>query len=241
MRLKQDIIIAIDGYASCGKSTLAKQLARTLGYTYIDTGAMYRAVTLFALREGLITDKINKQELIKLLPQIRIDFRYNPDTGKAETFLNGENVEREIRENRQVAAWVSPVAEIPEVRRHLVALQQAMGKNKRVVMDGRDIGTVVFPQAELKLFLTASPEERAKRRYLELKNKGLDVAYDEVLQNVLERDRIDSSRDVAPLKPAPDAVIFDNTNIGISEQFAMIVALIAERFGYGAQCVWSDG
>ncbi len=236
MLLKKDIIIAIDGYASCGKSTLAKQLAQTLGYTYIDTGAMYRAVTLFALRQGLISVRVDKQALISRLPEIKIEFRYNPDTGRSETFLNGENVEAQIR-SMEVSGWVSPVAEIAEVRSHLVALQQAMGKNKRIVMDGRDIGTVVFPDADMKLFLTASPEERARRRYQELLQKGEKVSYEEVLENVRQRDQIDSNREVAPLKPAPDAIIIDNTNIGIDEQLAMVLALIAERFGHGADCL----
>ncbi len=236
MQLKKDIIIAIDGYASCGKSTLAKQLAQTLGYTYIDTGAMYRAVTLFALRQGLITTEVDRSGLIAHLPEIKIEFRYNPETGRSETFLNGENVEAQIR-SMEVSGWVSPVAEIAEVRSHLVALQQTMGKQRRIVMDGRDIGTVVFPDADLKLFLTASPEERARRRYQELLQKGEKVSYEEVLENVRQRDQIDSNREVAPLKPAPDAIIIDNTNIGIDEQLAMVLALIAERFGHGADCL----
>ncbi len=237
MTLKQDIIIAIDGFASCGKSTLAKSLAKTLGYTYIDTGAMYRAVTLYALHNGLIQDKVDKNELIKRLNEIKISFNYNPETDRNETILNGQNVEKDIRQNQNVSKWVSYIAEIPEVRKYLVHLQQQLGKNKRVVMDGRDIGTVVFPDAELKLFLTASPEERARRRYLELKNNGVDVKFEDILENVLMRDKIDSTRDVSPLKPAKDAIVLDNTNINIEEQFAMVLALIAQKFGYGTDCL----
>ncbi len=237
MKLKNDIIIAIDGFASCGKSTLAKKLAKTLGYTYIDTGAMYRAVTLFALENKIITGTLDKQKLIDSLGKINIEFKYNPQTGANETYLNGRNVEKIIRMDKNVADWVSPVAEIPEVRKHLVFIQQQMGKNKRIVMDGRDIGTVVFPGAELKLFLTASPEERARRRYKELTAKGSNITFEEVRQNVIQRDKIDSTREASPLKPAKDAIIIDNTNIGIDEQFYMVLAIIAERFGYGADCL----
>ncbi len=237
MTLKQDIIIAIDGFASCGKSTLAKSLAKTLGYTYIDTGAMYRAVTLYALHNGLIHQKVDKDKLINRLDEIKISFNYNPETDRNETILNGQNVEKDIRQNQNVSKWVSYIAEIPEVRKYLVHLQQQLGKNKRVVMDGRDIGTVVFPDAELKLFLTASPEERARRRYLELKNNGVDVKFEDILENVLMRDKIDSTRDVSPLKPAKDAIVFDNTNINVEEQFAMVLALIAQRFGYRIDCL----
>ena len=239
MKLNKDIIIAIDGHASCGKSTLAKQLASALNYTYIDTGAMYRAVTLYALRRGLITDHVLTQELVNELDKIHIEFRYNAQLQKAETYLNGENVEDEIR-GMEVSQWVSPIAEIAQVRSHLVRLQQAMGKNKRIVMDGRDIGTVVFPEAELKIFLTASAHERARRRYLELKEKGQDIDFDEILKNVQERDRIDSSRDVSPLKPADDAIIIDNTNLGIEEQFALVIAILAVRFGKGIDCLLND-
>ncbi len=240
MKLKKDIIIAIDGYASCGKSTLAKDLARTLNYVYIDTGAMYRAVTLYALRNGIINDKgLDKDMLIGLLPQIKIEFVYNSKTGRSETFLNGENVEKQIR-GIQVSQWVSQIAEIKQVREYLVRQQQELGKNKRIVMDGRDIGTVVFPNAEIKLFLTASVEERAKRRYLELKAKGYDVDYQEILNNVKERDKIDSSRAVSPLRPAKDAIIIDNTNIGIEEQFAMVISLLAVRYGNGIDVLLAD-
>ena len=238
MKIKRDIIIAIDGYAGCGKSTLAKLLARTLDYTYIDTGAMYRAVTLYAIKHGFISDdNLNKEQLIKNLQKIEITFKYNPQLDKNETFLNGENVETEIRQNQEVSRWVSYIAEIPEVRSYLVRMQQKLGEKKRVVMDGRDIGTVVFPDAELKLFLTASVEERAKRRYLELKQTGIDVSFEEILHNIKERDRIDSTRDTSPLHPAKDAVIIDNTNLSIEEQFAMVVALISQRFGDGISCL----
>ncbi len=236
MKLNKDIIIAIDGHASCGKSTLAKQLASTLGYTYIDTGAMYRSVTLYAMQAGLITDHVHTQELINELNKIHIEFRYNAKLQKAETYLNGKNVEEQIR-GMEVSDWVSPIAEIAEVRAHLVHLQQQMGKNKRIVMDGRDIGTVVFPQAELKLFLTASAQERARRRFLELKQKGQDVSFEQVLQNVEQRDRIDSTRAVSPLKPASDAIIIDNTNLNIEEQFAVAVSILSVRFGNGIDCL----
>ena len=241
MKLKIDIIIAIDGYAGCGKSTLAKLLAKTLNYTYIDTGAMYRAVTLYAIRQGFINnDNLDKEKLIKNLPKIEITFKYNAQLDKNETYLNGENVETEIRQNQEVIRWVSYVAEIPQVREYLVRMQQKLGEKKRVVMDGRDIGTVVFPDAELKLFLTASVEERAKRRYLELKQTGVEVSFEEILHNIKERDRIDSSREASPLYPAKDAIIIDNTNLGIEEQFAMVVGLIAQRFGDGITCLVKD-
>ena len=235
IKLNKDIIIAIDGHASCGKSTLAKRLAKELGYTYIDTGAMYRAVTLFALENGMISNgKVDEKKLIEALPSIEITFQYNAETGKSETILNGKNVENEIRK-MEVSQYASPVATIPEVRRQLVSLQQAMGKQKRITMDGRDIGTVVFPDAEIKIFLTASAEVRAKRRYDEYLSKGQQADYQEILQNVITRDRIDSTREASPLKQADDAILIDNSNLNIEETYIVAMAIIAERFGDGCK------
>ncbi len=223
------IIIAIDGHSSCGKSTIAKAIAAKFGYVFIDSGAMYRAVTLFALRNNLVTDGIvNEQQLISLLPGIKIEFRYNPEKQKSDTFLNNENVEEEIRQ-LPVSQNVSPVATIPEVRAEMVRQQQAMGRNKGIVMDGRDIGTVVFPGAELKLFVTASPEIRAQRRFDELIAKGETVSYDEILQNVQERDFIDSTREIGPLKKADDAVILDNSYMTREEQMQWVVEKVQEK------------
>jgi len=217
------ITIAIDGYSSTGKSTIAKRLASTLDYIYVDTGAMYRAVTLFALEEGIINDrgKFDEATLIDKLSDIHLKFVPNTETGRSEMFLNDKNVEREIRAMR-VSGFVSKVAAIKEVREKLVKIQQEMGKNKGIVMDGRDIGTVVFPDAELKLFMTASPEKRAARRYKELLEKGEEVTYAEVLKNVEERDRIDSTRSISPLTRAKDAIEFDNSDMGLEEQFERI-------------------
>jgi len=223
------IIIAIDGHSSCGKSTIAKAVAVRFGYVFIDSGAMYRAVTLFALRRNLIKDGVvDEQKLIKLLPEIKIEFRYNAEKQKSDTYLNGENVEDEIRQ-LPVSQNVSPVATIAEVRAEMVRQQQEMGKNKGIVMDGRDIGTVVFPEAELKLFVTASAEIRAQRRFDELTAKGEAVSYAEILQNVQERDRIDSTREASPLKKAADALVLDNSNMGRDEQLEWVVKLINER------------
>jgi len=213
------ITIAIDGYSSTGKSTIAKQLAKALGYVYVDTGAMYRAVTLFAMRNGFITkDSENIQALIKLLPKIKLVFKYNTGLGYSEMYLNGENVEREIR-SLEVSRYVSRIAEVEQVRHMLVDMQKKMGVDKGIVMDGRDIGTVVFPDAELKIFMTASPEKRAYRRYKELLDKGEDVAYEEVLKNVQYRDNIDSNREFSPLRQSEDAIPFDNSDMGLKEQF----------------------
>ena len=229
MELNKKIIIAIDGHASCGKSTLAKDIAAELKYKYIDTGAMYRAVTLFALQNDIINNgKINEKILKLRLPEININFRYNSKLQKSETFLNGTNVETEIR-GLEVANFVSPIATIGFVRTKLVALQQEMGKEKGIVMDGRDIGTVVFPKAEFKIFLTASPEIRAKRRYDELIKKSADVNYDEILKNILERDKIDSSREISPLKQADDAILIDTSNFTIKGQYEYVINLIKEN------------
>ena len=213
------IIVAIDGYSSCGKSTMAKDLAREIGYIYVDTGAMYRAVTLYALRGGLFRPDgtIKEAELEACMGNIGISFRLNPGTGRPDTYLNGECVEQEIR-SMEVSAHVSPVAALPFVRRALVAQQQAMGREKGIVMDGRDIGTAVFPDAELKVFVTASAEVRAQRRYDELKGKGMEADYDSILKNVQERDYIDSHRPTSPLRKADDAIELDNSNMTVDEQ-----------------------
>lgn len=212
------ITIAIDGYSSCGKSTMAKSLAKNLGYIYVDSGAMYRAVTLFALREGLFTeDGIAEQKLEALLPNINISFVNDEATGKPQTYLNGECVENEIR-NMEVSSHVSPIAALGFVREAMVKLQQLMGEKKGIVMDGRDIGTTVFPNAELKIFVTASAEVRAQRRFDELKAKGEVANYEDILKNVVERDYIDMHREVSPLKQADDAILLDNSNMTIEEQ-----------------------
>ena len=212
------ITIAIDGYSSCGKSTMAKDLAREVGYIYIDSGAMYRAVTLYCLENGLFTPGgIDTEKLEAMMPNIRISFQLNPETQRPMTYLNGENVEERIR-TMEVSTRVSPVAAIPFVREALVKQQQEMGQAKGIVMDGRDIGTVVFPDAELKIFVVASAEIRAQRRYDELKAKGQEASYEEILANVKERDYIDQNREVSPLRQAEDALLLDNSNLTIEEQ-----------------------
>lgn len=216
--MEKKIIIAIDGHSSSGKSTMAKDLAREIGYIYIDTGAMYRAVTLYCLRKGYIQgDKIQEEALKADLDKMDISFRYNAETGRPDAYLNGEKVEKEIR-SMEVADKVSLVAALGFVRRAMVAKQQEMGKAKGIVMDGRDIGTVVFPNAELKVFVTASPEVRARRRLEELQAKGEQTTYEEVLANVKKRDYIDSTREESPLRQAPDALVLDNSNMTIPEQ-----------------------
>lgn len=224
--MKTKIIIAIDGFSSTGKSTLAKQLAAHLGYVYVDTGAMYRAVTLFALENGYIGENyFDRETLVQSLPFIKLHFEFNPQLGFAEMFLNGRNVETEIR-SIHVSGYVSRVAEVSEVRTKLVEQQQEMGKRKGIVMDGRDIGTVVFPDAELKIFMTASPETRAHRRYDELIAKGQNVTYDEVLMNVTGRDAIDTTREDSPLRKADDAVEIDNSNLTREQQFSTVLQLV---------------
>ncbi len=223
------ITIAIDGHSSCGKSTMAKDLAREVGYVYVDTGAMYRSVTLYALRNGLFNEgkevSINEAALRSQMPNIHISFQFNAETGRPDTYLNGELVEHDIR-TMEVSSRVSPIATLGFVREAMVAQQQEMGRGGGVVMDGRDIGTVVFPHAELKIFVTASAEVRAQRRYDELKGKGMEANYDDILKNVQERDYIDSHREVSPLKQAPDALLLDNSNMTIAEQKAWLL----ERF-----------
>ncbi len=219
------IIIAIDGHSSCGKSTMAKDLARRIGYVYVDTGAMYRAVTLYALRNQLIKEdgSVDAEGLRQQMSQINITFKFNPETGRPDTYLNGELVEQLIR-SLEVSNHVSPVATLDFVRTEMVAQQQRMGKEKGIVMDGRDIGTTVFPQAELKIFVTASAEVRAQRRFDELQAKGMPADYEDILRNVQERDYIDSHREVSPLRQAEDAVVLDNSHMTISEQNDWLMA-----------------
>ena len=221
------ITVAIDGHSSCGKSTMAKDLARRVGYVYVDTGAMYRCVTLYALRHGLFREdgSIKTDELQQAMGDIRITFVFNPETGRPDTFLNGERVEDTIR-SLEVSSHVSPIAAIPFVREAMVAQQQQMGLEGGIVMDGRDIGTVVFPNAELKIFVTASAGVRARRRYDELVQKGMPADYADILKNVEERDYIDSHREVSPLRQADDALLLDNSNMTIDEQNAWLM----ERF-----------
>jgi cytidylate kinase len=226
--LDKKITIAIDGFSSTGKSTLAKQLAKHLGYVYVDTGAMYRAVTFFAMQNGYINaDSFDKQSLINSLPFIKLQFKFNPDLGFAEMYLNEVNVETEIR-TIEVSSFVSRVAEVSEVRAKLVEQQKEMGKDKAIVMDGRDIGTVVFPDAELKIFMTASATTRAQRRYDELVAKGDKVTFEEVLKNVEERDYIDTHREDSPLVMAEDAVEIDNSHLNREEQFELVLELVNE-------------
>lgn len=213
------ITIAIDGYSSCGKSTMAKDLAKKIGYIYVDTGAMYRSVTFYALRNHLFNadSSIKEEELKAQMDKIKISFQLNKATGRPDTYLNGENIETEIR-TMEVSSHVSIIAALPFVRTALVEQQQQMGAEKGIVMDGRDIGTVVFPHAELKVFVTASAEVRAQRRYDELKGKGMDADFNEILKNVQERDYIDTHRETSPLRKADDAIELDNSNLTITEQ-----------------------
>lgn len=213
------ITIAIDGFSSCGKSTMAKDLARKIGYVYVDTGAMYRSVTLFAMRNNLFNEdgSVKTTELEKMMNNIQISFVFNNETGRPDTYLNGELVEKDIR-TLDVSSHVSNIAAIPFVRKAMVAQQQRMGKDKGLVMDGRDIGTTVFPEAELKIFVTASSKVRAQRRFDELKEKGMPADFNDILKNVEERDYIDSHREVSPLRKAEDAIELDNSNMTIAEQ-----------------------
>lgn len=223
------ITIAIDGFSSTGKSTIAKQLANKLHYVYVDSGSMYRAVTLYAMQlEYISKNYFLKEKLVEDLINIELRFKYRGDLGYAEIYLNGANVEKKIR-TLEVSNFVSKIAEIPEVRRKLVEQQQEMGKDKGVVMDGRDIGTVVFPNAELKLFITASAEIRAKRRFDELIKRGDKVTFEEIYNNVVERDRIDSTREDSPLIKADDAIEIDNSNLSLEEQFEKIYAIVQSK------------
>ncbi len=224
------ITIAIDGHSSCGKSTMAKDLAGEVGYIYVDTGAMYRTVTLFCMRNNLfaVDGEVLVDQLQKRLPEINISFRFNTETGRPDAYLNGERVEDVIR-SIEVSNKVSKVAAIPFVRKAMVEQQRLMGKEKGVVMDGRDIGTTVFPDAELKVFVTASAEVRAQRRYDELKAKGMPADYEDILKNVLERDELDSTREVSPLRKADDALLLDNSNMTIAEQKQWLMDRFIER------------
>jgi len=223
------ITIAIDGYSSTGKSTVAKQLADSLGYVYVDSGAMYRAVALYAMEQGIISkEHFDKAKLIASLPFIQLQFEKKEEGGKAHVFLNGHDVENEIR-NLEVSEFVSPIATIPEVRAKLVVQQQEMGRKKAVVMDGRDIGTVVFPDAELKIFMNASAQERAQRRYKELLKRGENIKFEDVLQNLEDRDRIDSNRKDSPLRKASDAIEINNSEMNIEDQFQMVLQLAKDR------------
>ena len=226
---KHRITIAIDGHSSAGKSTMAKALAKELNYVYIDTGAMYRGATLFAMKERLIINReVDVANFVNSLDRLFLSFRFNPQTECSEMHLSGVNIEKEIR-TMEVARNVSLIARIPEMRKKLVAFQRRMAEGSGVVMDGRDIGTVVLPNAEVKFFMTADPEVRAWRRLKEMKDKGRATTYDEVLENVLERDRIDSQRAVAPLKQAEDAIVIDNSNLTMEEQYEFILNVALKR------------
>jgi cytidylate kinase len=223
------ITIAIDGHSSTGKSTVARQLANYLGYIYVDSGAMYRGVTLYALQKGWISDShFEKKKLIGALSDIHLEFRKDNSKDKSELHLNGNNVEEQIR-SMKVSEHVSQIAAIPEIRRKLVKLQHDIGLEKGVVMDGRDIGTVVFPDAELKIFMTANPETRASRRYKELCSKGDKITYEEVFENVKERDFLDSTRKDSPLRKADDAIVVDNSEMNVEDQFNIILQLAKDR------------
>ena len=214
------IVIAIDGFSSCGKSTFAKAIAARLGYIFIDTGAMYRAVTLYSLEHGAVVDgEVQQDKVVELLPQIEISFRFNAERGASDIYVNGVEVEQKIR-SIEVSNLVSKISSIAQVREKLVAMQQRMGQERGVVMDGRDIGTVVFPDAELKIFMTADPKVRAQRRYDELTAKGDDVTLEEILENVISRDHADMNREISPLRQAEDAIVLDNSHMSVEEQMA---------------------
>ena len=227
------LIIAIDGYSSCGKSTFARLIAKELNYIYIDSGAMYRAVTLFCMRRNYITlTVLNKTGIIDELKDIHIDFVFNPDINEYETFLNSENIENEIR-NMAVTSLVSKISQIPEVRERMVELQRQIGVSKGIVMDGRDIGTVVFPDAEIKIFMTASVDIRAKRRHNELKNKGVNIEFEEIKRTIIARDIADENRDISPLRRANDALILDNSRMTVEEQMLWINEIIEKKIHGG--------
>lgn len=227
--MSKKLIIAIDGYSSCGKSTFAKAIAKELNYIYIDSGAMYRAVTLYAMRRGFIgTDFLNTAGIINELKDIHIEFVHNPDIMEFETYLNSGNVEREIR-GVSVSSYVSRISQIAEVRARMVELQRQIGVFKGIVMDGRDIGTVVFPDADLKIFMTAATDIRAKRRYDELISKGIQVEFDEVRKNIIARDITDENRDISPLRKADDAIVLDNSRMTVEEQMVWVRRIIQKK------------
>ena len=227
------LIIAIDGYSSCGKSTFARLIAKELNYIYIDSGAMYRAVTLFCMRRNYITlTVLNKTGIIDELKDIHIDFVFNPDINEYETFLNSENIENEIR-NMAVTSLVSKISQIPEVRERMVELQRQIGVSKVIVMDGRDIGTVVFPDADIKIFMTASVDIRAKRRHNELKNKGVNIEFEEIKRTIIARDIADENRDISPLRRANDALILDNSRMTVEEQMLWINEILEKKILVG--------
>ena len=224
--MSKKLIIAIDGYSSCGKSTFARAIAEELNYIYIDSGAMYRAVTLYYLRNNFVgKEQLDMEGILEKLKDIHIEFVYNPDKSEYETFLNSENVEREIR-GIEVSSHVSKISMIPEVRSRMVELQRQIGVCKGIVMDGRDIGTVVFPDADLKIFMTATVEIRAQRRYDELKGKGVNVPFDEVINNIIARDITDENRDISPLKKADDAILLDNSKMTVEKQMTWVMEII---------------
>lgn len=228
METNKRLTIAIDGYSSCGKSTFAKAIASELGYIFIDSGAMYRAATLYFMREGLAKDGIaDRDEIVKRIDEVNVSFVKNSITGQNDTILNGENVEREIRE-APVSGNVSAVSKIAEVREKMVMLQRSIGKNGGIVMDGRDIGTVVFPHADIKIFMTASPEIRARRRYLELVEKNMEADMKAVMKNITDRDRIDESRSVSPLRKADDAIVLDNSNLTPGQQMEWFMKIYSD-------------
>jgi cytidylate kinase len=227
--MEKKLIIAIDGYSSCGKSTFARLIAKDLNYIFIDSGAMYRAVTLFCMRRKFISiNGLNTAAIISELKDIHIDFIFNPDMDEYETFLNSENVEKEIR-NMDVTSYVSRISQIPEVRFRMVELQRQIGILKGIVMDGRDIGTVVFPDADIKIFMTASVDIRAKRRYSELKNKGINIEFEEIKRMIIARDIADENRDISPLRRADDAIVLDNSRMTVDEQMTWIKTIIENK------------
>ena len=231
--MTRKLIIAIDGYSSCGKSTFAKTIAKEFKYIYIDSGAMYRTVTLYCMRNNLVTGNyINKQAIINALPEINIKFNYNPGISEYETFLNSENVEQEIR-NLEVSGFVSAVSQVSQVRERLVQIQRELGILKGIVMDGRDIGTVVFPEADIKIFMTATIDIRARRRYNELLEKGVEIDFEEIKNNLNARDIADENRDISPLKRADDAIILDNSKMTIAEQMVWVKGIIDKKINEG--------
>ncbi|MBS0011114.1 MAG: (d)CMP kinase [Bacteroidales bacterium] len=229
--MNKKLIIAVDGYSSSGKSTFARAIAREMNYLFIDSGAMYRAATLYCMRKGYISQSsLKEKEIIDNIDDINIRFRYNPDTGQYDTYLNGENVEDEIRQV-EVSSLVSVISKIGAVRNRLVEMQRETGMMKGIVMDGRDIGTVVFPDADIKIFMSASEEIRAERRYRELKDKGLNVEFEDILKNISERDSIDSGREISPLKKADDAYVLDNSNMTINQQMDWFRKILNDKYG----------